>query len=339
MSVLCWGQVGASSHSRPARWFYLRLGFLAALVLVGVMPVFADQAEEGHSLALNVENDGLLGTDRHYTAGMHLTYWSADYAMPRWLRRFSDWLPAVGFHPTAHKFGLELGQEIFTPEALRSTEVVVNDRPYAGWLYLGSSLRRRGSGLGAVPAMETIRLDLGIVGPSALAQQTQAIGHKDDPKGWDNQLDDEFGVALRYDQRYLFAARGAGGWGADFIPAAYFSLGNVDTHFGLSALARGGFNVPNEFEAPAQRTPPRWGAYLFAGADGRVVGRNIFLDGNTFQDSHHVDKESFVTGLRAGLVLILKRVELVASFDWRSPEFDEQSSWNKFTAATVRYKF
>jgi hypothetical protein len=259
--------------------------------------------------------------------------------MPRWLRSFSDWLPAVGLRPAAHKLGLEIGQETFTPENLRASELIVNDRPYAGWLYLGTSLRRRGPGLGARPAMETVRLDLGVVGPLSFAEECQAIAHKDDPHGWHNQLDDEFGVALRYDNRYLFSARGEGSLGADFIPAAHFSLGNVDTHFGLGVLTRAGLNVPNEFETPGQRTSPRWGAYLFAGADGRVVGRNIFLDGNTFEDSHHVDKATFVADLRAGLVLVLKRVELVAAVDWRSPEFEEQSSWDTFGSATVRYKF
>src|SRR5258705_2868012 len=116
--------------------------------------------------------------------------------------------------------------------------------------------------------METIRLDLGVVGPSSFAQECQAIAHHKDPKGWDNQLDDEVGLALLYEQRYLFAARGTSGWGADFLPAAHFSLGNVDTHLGLGVLARGGFNVPNEFETTLQRTPAQWGAYMFAGADG-----------------------------------------------------------------------
>jgi hypothetical protein len=102
---------------------------------------------------------------------------------------------------------------------------------------------------------------------------------------------------------------------------------------------RGGIHVPNEFESTAERTPPLWGAYLFASADGRVVGRNIFLDGNTFQDSHHVDKEPFVADLRAGLVVILKRLELTAAFNWRTPEFEIQTSRDAFSSATVRYKF
>jgi len=339
MHALRCGQAGGNSRSRRARQYDHHFFWLGAFVLASTLTALGDQSEEGHSLALNVENDAAVRTDRHYTAGAHLSYWSADNAMPRWLRRFSDWLPAVGLRPAAHKFGLEIGQEIFTPENLSASELVVNDRSYAGWLYLGTSLRRRGPGWGDRPAMETVRLDLGVVGPSALAEETQAIAHKENPKGWHNQLDDEFGAALRYDHRYLFSARGENAWGADFIPATHFSLGNVDTHFGISVLARGGFNVPNEFETPGQATPARWGAYGFVGADGRVVGRNIFLDGNTFHASHHVDKEPFVADLRAGIVLILKRVEIIAAFDWRTPEFEEQSLWDAFGSATVRYKF
>lgn len=37
--------------------------------------------------------------------------------------------------------------------------------------------------------------------------------------------------------------------------------------------------------------PPEWEAYVFAGAEGRGVASNIFLDGNTFEDSHTVDRE------------------------------------------------
>ena len=41
--------------------------------------------------------------------------------------------------------------------------------------------------------------------------------------------------------------------------------------------------------------------YLFAGLEGRAVFRNIFLDGNTFTDSHSVDSKHFVGDIQAGL--------------------------------------
>src|SRR3546814_3846176 len=37
--------------------------------------------------------------------------------------------------------------------------------------------------------------------------------------------------------------------------------------------------------------PSDWfGLYHFVSAEGRLMVRNIFLDGNTFEDSHSVDK-------------------------------------------------
>ena len=45
----------------------------------------------------------------------------------------------------------------------------------------------------------------------------------------------------------------------------------------------------------------KFGFYLFAGAQGRAVARNIFLDGNTFEDSPDVDSEVFVADLTGGI--------------------------------------
>jgi lipid A 3-O-deacylase len=44
--------------------------------------------------------------------------------------------------------------------------------------------------------------------------------------------------------------------------------------------------------------------YVFAGAEGRYVAHNIFLDGNTFADSHSVDRRPFVLDIQLGATLI-----------------------------------
>jgi hypothetical protein len=67
------------------------------------------------------------------------------------------------------------------------------------------------------------------------------------------------------------------------------------------------------------------GYYLFAGTQERVVGRNIFLDGNTFRDSPSVDKKVFVTDLQAGFSLFWSQSwRLDFSAVRRSREFDGQ---------------
>ena len=70
-----------------------------------------------------------------------------------------------------------LGQSIFTPEDITNPNLIVNDRPYAGWLYFGIGLIKRHKS-GSVWVFDTLELDLGIVGPQAYAQNVQTWWHK-----------------------------------------------------------------------------------------------------------------------------------------------------------------
>jgi lipid A 3-O-deacylase len=299
----------------------------------------ADQGWEGHILELNLENDVTRGSDRHYTAGSHLLYLASDRATPDWLDRFSRWLPFPSSQVQAAKFGFEVGQEIYTPGDLGNPNVVKDDRPFAGWLYESSFLQRRGAMTDQWFAMDQIRLDLGVVGPEALAQEAQDLFHQRDPRGWPNQLDSEFGVNLRYDLHYLYRCSSRNNWSFDFIPAASGSLGNVQSFLGLGTTFRCGYNIPNEFEIPGKKTELKWGFYFFAGAGGRVVLQNIFLDGNTWHDSHSVDKEPFVGDIRAGATLALKAFELSFFQNVRTEEFKKQKDVDSYGSVTIRFKF
>src|SRR5690606_30937471 len=73
--------------------------------------------------------------------------------------------------------------------------------------------------------------------------------------------------------------------------------------------------------------------YLFAGAEGQVVLRNIFLDGNTFQDSHSVDRRVLVGDLQAGFALIYESWRLTYTHVLRTPEFEEQKRRRSFRRA------
>jgi hypothetical protein len=123
------------------------------------------------------------------------------------------------------------------------------------------------------------------------------------------------------------------------VPSFGGSLGNVAIYCSVGAIARVGYNVPNEFEVPRERTPTRFGFYLWAGLEGRAVLHNIFLDGNTFKSSQHVDRNPFVGDLKVGCTLVLKRIELSALYVLRSPEFDGQQGGDSFGSASVTMKF
>ncbi len=299
----------------------------------------ADQGWEGHSLHLMWENDATRGSDRHYTQGGRILYLSADAALPAWLEAASRHLPAIGFEVAGLKYGLEVGQEIYTPEDLDRPEPIRNDRPYAGWLYGSLQLLRRGVGPAKIPTMEQFRIDLGVIGPESLAEDAQKVWHGRDPRGWNHQLGTEPGLALRYERTFLLRARSQSRWIADGLPSLDASVGNIDTHLGLGTAARLGYNIPNRFEVPDKPSRSDWGFYVFGRVGGRYVIRNIFLDGNTWRSSHSVDKYSLVGDASVGVTIVLKRIELTASNNYPTREFVGQLRADSFGSATVSFKF
>jgi hypothetical protein len=92
----------------------------------------------------------------------------------------------------------------------------------------------------------------------------------------------------------------------------------------------------SDFVQPAT---DRWGWYLFAGVDGRIVGRDIFLDGNTFQDSRSVDKKRLVGDASLGAALLFPWGRLSYVHTFRSEEFDGQDSFAEFGSVNLSVRF
>ncbi len=324
MSQTCHGWIGAA---------------LVLLMFCGPELGHADNGWEGRIFSLNWENDAFAGADRHYTQGIKIQYLSHDNQLPGWGQWLSNHLPTVAFQKQADKLGGGIGQEIYTPENLLATEVVEDDQPYAGWLYGSLILQRRGVTSPDWPTMETLRLDLGVVGPESLAEQAQKSFHGVAPQGWDHQLKTEPGLELRYDRRYLVSWRSARAWGVDIVPYGGAKLGNINISLNCGALVRFGWNVPNEFEVPHARTPPRFGFYFLSGVEGRLVGHDIFLDGNTFRSSHSVHKELLVGKGKVGLVLVLKRLEISFTQTFLTKEFRRQETRDTYSSMQAVFKF
>ncbi len=79
--------------------------------------------------------------------------------------------------------------------------------------------------------------------------------------------------------------------------------------------------------------------YAFAGASGRAVARNIFLDGNTFVDSPSVEKNPFVADFQIGVAGIYRGVRITLSEIFRTPEFKEQRGSDRFGSLTLSARF
>ncbi len=329
-------------------------GLLAAMALGTAIPA----AAEG-TYTLQFENDRIANTDRHYTTGMRLS-WVSDSkrpgASPQWARDTLNFIYRQVNARVEGRIGLALGQNIFTPEDTAARNLVIGDRPYAGWLYGGISAHAEASssfpGI-ALKTLDTIEIDIGVVGPLALGEQVQNNFHDligvNRSNGWDHQLENEPGILFIVERRWRPQPLGLGPVDADIIPHMGASLGNVMTLANAGVTVRVGQKLDVDYGPPHVRptlsglaavaggTDFAW--YLFAGAEGRFVARNIFLDGNTFASSHSVDKKPFVADIQTGAAIVVNDIRLAFTHVFRTREFKGQRRADRYGAVSVSARF
>lgn len=323
-----------------------------------------DQREEW-TLNLYVENDLFAESDQDYTSGIRLSWVSPDITnyfdrdvLPGWVRDVNKRL--TFFHKSHDDLErnviVSLAQQIYTPEDLNETELIEDDRPYAAWLFMGFGYQTRSR-----TQLDTVEVRLGVVGPAAYGQEAQDFIHDlrgfDKFQGWDNQLRNEPGfVAVWEHKQKRSAVPDDGSLGWDVIGHAGFAIGNVRTHvnagaefrvgwaipddFGTSAIRPGGENsTPNAVWNPAITVDRNWSLHAFASFDVRLVGHDIFLDGNTFKDSHSVAKESVVADAAVGVSFLYRGVKVSYAHIFRSKEFSGQDSSHSYGSLALSYTF
>lgn len=343
---------------------FLRLPRLALGLGLGLLSLSAfagEQPDEGtgacDTFSLQLENDEFGNSDRHYTGGLRV---ACVRPAPRFIeRRLRNLLPEGGAGRYRASYGL--GQNVYTPDDIAEFDLIEDDQPYAGWLYLDFGFETEVmSPSGGFRYVDNLGLQLGVIGPLSGAEQFQRYSHDvlnaSEPEGWDNQLDNEPGVNLFYSrqwtglQRYRmpFGAR-ASSFFFDVTPKIGAAFGNVYINGATGLTLRFGHFQPNDHGPTAIRPSfpgsdgfPKeggWSAYLFGGVEGRVVGRNIFLDGNSFDDdSPSVEKNTLVGEARLGVVMSIGAVRLAYAHVFRSQEFDGQEP-QTYGSVTLAFGF
>lgn len=309
-------------------------------------------SEHKNFVSLSIENDSIGGgTDQFYTSGVRFTWFNVNTPVPPVLDEMADAIPTFDLNDTTSTF-FTLGQNIYTPEDIEIRPNQDDDRPWAAFLYGSVGLATLDDN-----HIDELELTLGVVGPEALGEQSQKLIHSHitdspTPRGWRNQLEFEPGVILSAQRRWPAAFRHTiDDFQFRVEPNINVSLGNIHTYAGSGLSFTFG-----PYQSRFQDMPPRvrpampgsgyfetpdqgWSWYLFASADGRVVGRNIFLDGNTFSDSHSVDKKPLVADATAGIAFTLGSYRLSYSLNVRSKEFDGQDNDSSFGSFTLSTRF
>ena len=290
------------------------------------------------------------GTDKNYTNGARVTYFEFG-AEPPVLAEWLDWLvPSFRVNETTSVY-YSLGHNLYTPEDIEAPVPDPADRPYAAFLY-GSA------GFVSVTDdhIDDLELTLGVVGPLALGEQIQRNVHEaidsPDPAGWDFQLENEPGIILSWQRSWPEAyAAMPGPLLFRATPHVGATLGNIYTYANVG-LTLQLLPEADRWQAQPLRVrpsipgsgvfaPPRggWSWSVFAGVEGRAVGHNIFLDGNTFEDGPSVDKRPLVADASAGIAFTLGWTRLSYTLNWRSKEFEGQQDESIFGAVALGFRF
>lgn len=287
----------------PAFTRVLALGALSAALAVG-----SDTG--GGTVYLTFDNDVIAGSDDGYTNGFQLGYVSparrsfGDGPLPTGFGRWLDGVPPFSDAGRQRFLAYSLAQRMFTPQDIARTEAIEDDLPYTGLLVLS----------GTVAAQSDIHLDavtltVGVTGEASLAEPTQRVIHRalgsDEPRGWRHQIDSEPVVNLLYEHRWRLWDRDLGSTNGDLIVSGSGAAGNLMTMATGGIGMRWGHHVPDDFFLP----PPFFGeetvgalpydarragtlaVYLAASVDAAAFANLLYLDGNTFCDSHAVDHD------------------------------------------------
>ncbi len=341
----------------------LRRSLGAAVLAVGVsttVVALADEVHTGGRFGLIEENDGMLShQDRHYTQGLRLSWLSGSLAGGGFWDRSFDALGVVlpmyrSEAGSQRRFEWQvLGQSEFTPTDIHVLPPDPNDRPYAAWLYTGGNWLQENDG----HSLHNLEAQLGVVGPAALGEQVQngyhALAGFRKAAGWKYQLRNRAALQFSYDYHRRIGLDFGSGFGVDLVPEAGVSLGTVMRYADIGALLRIGNALHADYGPEHIRPAPSGTAYvderalvdgklhfyLFAGAQGRRVFYNRFIDGAQELGNDLGRKQEVADFVGGGSLFITRRLRADLSAVLRTAEYSGQPSRDLYGSAEFSYQF
>lgn len=323
------------------------LGMLAGPALAQQSETQPSDAEKG-TLNLLFEDGFFYNDDRDYTTGWLVSWTTAPSDTPDWAIGIARAVPFFG-QTGVVRATYGLGQDIFDPDNFALKDPPTTDHPYGGYLYGQMGLAQLTD-----TDLDQLQVELGMVGPASLAGNVQIFVHSIlgdiHPMGWHYQLRDEPGLIINDEHSWRAVASGSF-WGLSFDvdPHVGGAIGNVYDYVNAGAMGRIGLNLPDDY-GPLRIEPSlpgtsffeptgNFSVYLFSGVDGRAVVRDLFLDGNTFEPSRHVDKIPFVGDFQTGLAIAMDRWRLAYTHVFRTKEFTTQQKAQQFGAVNLSVRF
>ncbi len=326
----------------------MKILLLSLLLLISL---HADQGDwDFERINIYLENDAEFDTDVGYSDGGKF---SALLYRPNveghWLR-----IPFTEDLTRSHFISFSAARQMFTPDDLDATEVVEDERPYAGWFYYEMGLHQSSQ-----RHLDSLIVQVGVLGPASLTEAYQKYIHKllgvSNPAGWEHQLRNEIGLQLNYQHKWRFVPTEVWGVESSIIPYAGGEFGNIAIKANSGVSLRIGWNIPEDFDTsfiddvgesgiPVHPNSIPGGSKIWSfnfnlSAGGSFVARDVFLDGNTFTDSHSVEKNLLRAYGRYGFSARYKSFILDYHRVYNTEHYKTQGYGHKYGAIYFSYLY
>lgn len=296
-----------------------------------------------HSTEIGVQTDNdsylLQGSDRYYTDGIFIYYRHA--------------LKVKGDSTKLQNkiLGFETGQKIFNPQSGSVPGPSYVDRPFAGYLYVGSTLNF----LYKDESNIKLSAQLGVVGPASAANQVQTFVHKNlgfyTPSGWQYQIknDPELNLSAEYN-RLLARSQFV-----DISLASYGNLGNGFSGAGAGFLLRlGNFNqlfnsVSTQSTATnnSSITPLHTHEiFFYYKPEFNYVAYDATIQGGLLEKHHQpgseeitLDKEPFIFSNQLGVAFTTDRFTFDIAAIFHTRDVKEMIQSHQWGSVTGVYRF
>jgi len=313
-----------------------------SLLLLSVGYVTQALADEEFATFI-FENDVFTDdSDDGYTNGLGYAWGRVgfnefdDSNTPGWIQWLSDDLYISTMPDKRRAITYQIFQAITNPTDSDIKDLQPDDYPYAGtltWKVTQYAIDDE--------VTDSVSLLLGAVGPVSLAEPAQKFVHditdSADPKGWDNQLNNEPLFQLGAGRKWrLLDGNISGRTDYDVITAVEGTVGNYSSNADVGMTFRFGTDLLQTYPVaallPAREVNPLTGTavgsyYVFVSVMGRYQANSIIIDGNSsaFDDDNNSDitlehKQNFVS---AGFAVSFKSWSLLLSAVSASKDVEE----------------
>lgn len=327
---------------------YSNVALLLLFTTLTLLKITVSHAQT--SISLNIDNDWVTGTDEDYTSGFTLRFAQSIATNSS----YASLLPHRLWRPLSDAsayWEIEAGQKIWTPTILLAPTTLPGERPYAGVLYLQTSLSETND-----EVSHRYSFLFGTTGERSFAENTQKYFHKlfgsVKLKGWDTQVDDKWLFNLGYQGNYNLyrTAEIETETQHELSNISRVLIGNYRSELATALMWRWGTNLNHSFGSTtiSNETPFNAGAirgdspglFVFSGIEARLRFYDITIDGNRPAGLPSVSVEPLQATAVIGIASYFRSWGGSFSLALKTNDFKEsENAFNANASMSIFYRF